>query len=83
MKVGNSVKIRESNCLSCGYLLDAATPVEIDHPPSSGDVTICIACGHIMAFGDELELRELTNEEIKDIAGNPVVLAIQKAREQL
>ena len=51
MKVGNSVKIRESTCLSCGYFLDAATPVEIDHPPSSGDITVCIACGHIMYVG--------------------------------
>jgi len=71
-------------CLDCGEALDAATSVgDSDSTPSSGDVTICIKCGHIMAFDDLLRLRELTGEEIVDMAGDPRIIAIQKARVEI
>ena len=32
-------------CWSCGYVMDAATPVRGDVVPKDGDVAICINCG--------------------------------------
>lgn len=52
-----------------------------DERPTPGDITVCIYCGHIMAFADDLSFRELTGEEIHDIAGDERILDIQRARQ--
>lgn len=69
-----------SACLSCGGHLDAATEVFGASVPSPGDITICLSCGHIMAFADDLGVRELTGEEAHWVAGNKKILALQAAR---
>jgi len=83
MRVGGDHLIPASSCLNCGKLLDAATGVleyGFDATPDPGDLTVCIACGHLMAFGDDLQLRDLTAEEMKDAAGDRRIIAIQEAR---
>jgi hypothetical protein len=66
-----------SNCLSCGSPNDAAS-----HPkgkrPRPGNISVCLACGHIAAFDDNLKLRPLTDQEMIDVAGHPNLLRIQK-----
>src|SRR5215471_16425579 len=46
-----------------------------DMPPSA-----CLDCGHVMAFDDELKLRELNAQEAYEIAGDKRILAIQATR---
>ncbi len=54
----------ETKCTSCGYVSDAVTsPFSGGHEPSPGDLSICIACGHLTAFAADLTLRELTEVE--------------------
>jgi hypothetical protein len=48
--------------------------------PSPGDMTVCLTCGHLMAFADDMSFRELSEEEIVSVAGDRRVLAIQRAR---
>jgi hypothetical protein len=67
-------------CLNCGKVLDAAMGVGHGRKPRPGCITICIGCGHIQAYGSGMKLRELTDEEMIDVAGNETILAIQKAR---
>jgi hypothetical protein len=83
MKVGSDRTVPESPCTACGHKLDGATCVGDDKMPKPGDISVCIRCGHLMAFGDDLMLRNLTNEEMHDVAGDPYIIAIQKARAQL
>jgi hypothetical protein len=80
MKVGVSRKVQASRCKACGYRTDAATSVGSDAKPKPGDFTVCIRCGHVMAFDDKLKLRNLTSEEMNTIAGDARLLAIQFAR---
>jgi hypothetical protein len=61
-------------------MVDAATSVSGEHGPHPGNITICFACGHIMAFANDLTLRELTDEEMHAVAGNPEIIAVQKLR---
>jgi hypothetical protein len=72
-----------STCPSCGDILDAATSVEGDARPEPGDLTICFRCGHLMAFGKGLALRELTDTEVVQSAGDRRILKIQQARRKL
>jgi hypothetical protein len=36
-------------------------------------------CGHVMAFGDDLMLRDLTEQEMHEVAGDERILAVQLA----
>jgi hypothetical protein len=47
--------------------------------PSPGDYTIC-KCGHLMVFGDDLRVCELTVAQMLQIGGDTRVLLLQKAR---
>lgn len=60
-------------------MLDAATSMGEDAVPSDGDITICIKCGHIMAFENGLP-RNLTDAEMLHIAGDRRIVALQKIR---
>jgi hypothetical protein len=63
-----------SSCLNCGKEMDAATSYDHDHIPHEGAIAICMMCSHIMSYGPDLKLRELTNAEILDVAGAPEIL---------
>ena len=80
MKVGADHRLPPSPCLHCGALTDTAFSVGGDNAPSPGAITLCIECGHIMAFADDLTLRNLTSEEIHAVAGDPRLLAVQHVR---
>jgi hypothetical protein len=83
MKVGTDHRIPLSVCSACGHRFDGATCVGANGIPKPGDYTICIECGHLMAFADDLSLRELTSDEMHNIAGDERVLAVQRARQHL
>ena len=84
MKVGTDRRITRSPCLHCGEQLDGATSVGgMDASPTLGDITVCLLCGHIMAFADDLTLRPLTAAEVFAAAGDARILAIQAARAAL
>jgi hypothetical protein len=84
MKLGVDSRVPPSMCLDCGRINDAATGVDHaegpDAAPQPGDVTVCFYCGHIMVFGDDLMLRNPTDAEIREIAGDARILAVQRAR---
>ena len=67
-------------CLACNKVLDRATSVDQDIVPNTGDITICLSCGHLMAFADDLSFRALTCEEMIVTAGDRRILDIQHAR---
>lgn len=83
--LGQSRRVPESSCTRCGDKLDAATCVGDDEGPTPGDITICATCGHVMAFADDLILRELTAEEAEMVADEPrikVGMAAWRNREE-
>jgi hypothetical protein len=81
-RMGPNQHLPESACTNCGHVMDAANCVSTDGEGKAdpGDITVCIICGHVMAFADDMTLRDLTAEEAKEIAGNKALLALQEAR---
>lgn len=79
-RAGRTVLTPEAHYLNCRTLVDAATPIDMRGKPKSGDITVCLYCGHVMAFADDLRMRELTSEEMHEVAGNRTILDIQRAR---
>ena len=47
--------------------------------PSGGDVTMCITCGFVCVFNDDLSLRKPSDEEMKTIEGDVRIAAMSKA----
>lgn len=81
MKLGIDRHMPLAVCLGCGKKIDGATYVgEEDQAPDPDDITVCIYCGHIQAYAENLSLRELTPVEQLRIAGDERILAIQRAR---
>jgi len=80
MKVGKSVKIKKSKCTNCGDPLDHAAGLDHDESPSPSDATVCLHCGHIMVYDDNLNLRELTDKEVIERVGNKEIVEFQKKR---
>jgi hypothetical protein len=77
----NTHLVPENACLSCGQRLNRATKVEGNAAvPEPGNITICLHCGHLMAFADDLTLRELNDKEAHDVAGDPEILQFQRIR---
>lgn len=83
MKIGRSIELDHNPCLNCGAPLDAAKGVGNDKKPRPGDISVCAYCGHIMAFDEQLKLRQLNDDEVRDVAGMKEVLTIQKVRRKV
>lgn len=67
--VSKGEKIQGSNCPECGRFLDAASGVIGGNQPAKcqprvGDISICFCCGVLLKYGENLQLRRLTEEEI-------------------
>jgi len=74
-------RLRPSRCLDCGALTDAAMHANAAKGrriPKPNDVTICIECGHLMAFADDLTLRPLTDAEMIAVAGDRDIVMAQR-----
>jgi hypothetical protein len=70
-----------TRCINCHHKLDAATthPLELDQRrPRGGDTTVCIECRHIMIYNNDLTVRNPTDEEIIDLAGDKDIIALMK-----
>lgn len=72
-----STRVPEQICQSCGRSLTAvSTPGPEDPQPSPGDATVCLYCGHLMIFTDEMTLRLPNDQEIYELGGRPDILNI-------
>lgn len=73
---------RSQACLECGAEIDAQTSFGHKNNPYPGAIAICI-CGHIMSYDENLKFRQLTDQEIIDVAGDPEIIKIQNALAQV
>lgn len=64
----------ENRCVLCHGILNAATMVDGVDDPAVGDVSICVYCGNVMVFDDDMNLRAMTKKEAELIYNNETVL---------
>lgn len=69
-------KLPKSACLQCGYRMDAASSADNSGAlPRPGDPTVCIKCGAVMLFADDLSLRGLSDDEIQQFTADRELMA--------
>jgi len=69
-------------CGACGYVMDAAGPLDGDATPTEGDLAICMNCGTPFTLdagkwrkATEAELAELSPEERRDLTEHQMARA--------
>jgi hypothetical protein len=72
------------HCLKCGTLFDEATRAAGGAGrPKPGDFTLCLHCGHIMAFDKDRRVRQLNSFEILTAVSDIRILKIEEIRQQV
>ena len=72
-----------SPCPGCGMVLDAANAADDTLParPRPGDLSVCVHCCAMLAYNEDLTLRQATEKEVAiimhDCHGAEVVEAIR------
>jgi DNA-directed RNA polymerase subunit RPC12/RpoP len=66
-------RLTQGHCTNCGHELTGISAKTADQP-KPGDVLVCGYCSHIMEWNGD-KLVELSDEAMKDIAGDADVLA--------
>jgi len=57
VQVSKHHRLPSSTCPDCGYVMDAATAVSRkDATPKPGDASLCLKCGALLRFADDLTL---------------------------
>lgn len=64
-----------THCPHCGREADAATDMTTQEVPDPGSLSVCIGCGALSIFGDDMQLRELTLEERQKVRDDPETMA--------
>jgi hypothetical protein len=64
-------------CHQCGYVVEVATSVGHPHAPRPNDITLCLKCGAIHQFNDDMSLRP---SEIPHDADDTTRQLIEKAQ---
>ncbi len=60
--------VKESSCPQCGTKFNQATHLSKDVQPKPGDMSLCINCGTILKFKNNLTVRLATLEEMLQLA---------------
>ena len=78
--VSDEIEMPESSCPNCGEIMNAAQAVDAEgNEPGAGDASICMSCGHLSIFTDELMLRNPTSEELEKWAGDERLVDVMTA----
>lgn len=68
-----SERIPESKCVRCGEGLTGATGIGTDGQPHPGALSFCAYCGNLAIFGDDMQLRPLTDGETAQVEADRVL----------
>lgn len=55
-----------STCHKCGYGIDAASSM-VGETPEPGDIGICLRCGNVEKYDENLQLTPLTDEDLIEL----------------
>ena len=73
-----STRTAPTACPACGHRITAASHIDGNMTPKPGDLTVCLYCATLLVFADGLSLRNLTDAEMIEAAGNKELLATMR-----
>jgi hypothetical protein len=71
----------ESRCPQCNYVLTGASNPNGDGEPEPGCASVCLNCGQLMIFADDLTLRKANALDVRELMAWPEAWnTVQKAQ---
>lgn len=62
------IRLPNDECPTCHYKFDSATEVTgKQHRPRVGDITICLNCGDVLIFNDDMTIRQVEDDELLNL----------------
>jgi len=58
---------KETHCKSCLHKIECHTAIENDDKPTPGDYSVCLYCGKISFFDNDLNLVGMTEAQINEL----------------
>ena len=69
---GATTRVPGHNCPGCGQRVTAHSSADgRAKAPQPGDISLCFSCGYIAKIGDDLTMRELTDDDALAILADP------------
>ena len=62
--------MKAAYCSNCQYKMEANTAIHGQGQPEKGALSICLRCGQLSVFKEDLSLRKITPEELHDLKTN-------------
>lgn len=75
-----NTKLPNPKCPACSTVMEGAVDPTGNEVAKPGAISLCFSCGHLMAFTETMGLRDLNDEEMLAIAGDPDLIKLQKVR---
>lgn len=63
--LGEARRHKDQTCPICSTLLNAASGFNNNASPSPGDVSVCIMCGAVLKFDEEMNLQQVPESELQ------------------
>ena len=75
------IEIPVDQCPECGYVIEVTSGIcNNATKPRTGDISMCLGCGHLTLFNKDMTLREPSKEEALTISLMPEIIQAQLAR---
>ena len=71
-----TTRIPESNCPTCNHKLNAVSDCINQNVPKPGDISMCIKCGQMLEFSDDLTQIHIKPKTLEELKKDPETWAI-------
>jgi hypothetical protein len=79
----NTTRLPADNCPWCGYLIDAASPIDGKATPKPSDITLCLSCGSVLQFGADMRVGKITDAAVREGLSAKAYEGLMQARRVL
>lgn len=62
-----SARMNPELCTVCGQLLDSATGLGDNQQPNLGDISMCLYCGDLKIFDENMKRQEALESELSEV----------------
>lgn len=63
----STTKLQYQACTGCGHSNEEHTGINNEEQPQPGNISICVCCGQVNQYDDDMKLQKLSDDEMHDL----------------